>query len=118
MARKPKRLDQTTAEQMAIAVLRGDMVAARALADYIMEDLNSTSEPVKPLEYRLPLDVKDLRAVLYLDESYENPSEEDLSRVMDRETFAFERWISGEMKVLVLPPGVRMELFTLASQKM
>ena len=56
----------TTAESMALAVLKGGLVAARALADLLMQEYSEGAKEMLPFK-KLPFDVGRARVIVYLD---------------------------------------------------
>lgn len=60
----------TTAERMAIEVLRGDMAAARALADHLLNDLEGTVREVTPIKLKVTNPDARLQAIAYFNCSF------------------------------------------------
>jgi hypothetical protein len=98
----------TTAEMMAVEVLRGDLGAARALADYLVENIASGGQEVLPVR-SIQVDRKRVRVVLFvnpdafLDES--PPNREGLQSAVDR-------WLEG-VEPLALVGIDRIEIYEL-----
>lgn len=95
----------TTAEAMAIAVLKGDMVAARALADHLLEDYPPGGRELPPLT-KIRTDAADVRVVLWLRDGIRATGE--LIREA-HETIA--DWLD-DGQTLVLPPEIsRLDIY-------
>ncbi len=56
----------TTAESMAVAVLKGDLVAARALADLLMEEYQGGAKEIPVHKRKLTVNKKHIRAAVFL----------------------------------------------------
>lgn len=91
------------AEQMAMAVLRGDTGAARQLADYLCEEYSRGAVEIPPLR-KICTEVGRLRIAVYVTEERLNPK---LTREV---ATAVTQWVNGG-DVLILPAGYRLELY-------
>lgn len=105
----------TTAEQMAIAVLKGDLVAARVLADSLLEDCRG-ADAALPKVTKVTCDWSRLRVVVYVkDEVARNPDGYEFDRRATEE--AIFGWLRGRRpesaEVLVLAMIDRLELYEL-----
>ncbi len=91
-----------TAEQMAIAVLKGDWDAARQLADLLTEHVDGNTNVIPPVK-KLTCTIDKIRVVLFAD---------DPDADFDRETTeaAVAAWLRGE-RVLALRGIDRVELY-------
>lgn len=97
------------AEAMALAVLRGDMAAARALADHLMEEYNAGSREIPPVK-KLVVNRKNLRAVF---RTYESLGADVLIDV-DQLRSAYEAWVDdGGCLILI---GCHIELYELENK--
>lgn len=103
----------TTEEELAIAVLRGDRLAAKALADMVLENHVAGTEvpPIQDLPFSLhgPIERQNLRIVLYAN------SEVEWNRQGVNE--AISEWLYGSPSQPLLLTGVnRMEIYRLKEE--
>jgi hypothetical protein len=91
----------SAAEHMAVAVLRGDLTAARALADCLVNDYGEGGREIPPLR-RVTANRDRVRVILYLKDGVEVD--------MPASTRAVAAWLSGDGPLFAA--GVdRVELF-------
>lgn len=102
----------TTAEELALAVLRGDMSAVAPLCDKIMEDSSGlTYAPLPPVT---TIDRGRLRAVLTAPEGM-TMTPENIEQALQ----VVVRWLNPDPNSpdsrypLILPHGARLELYSL-----
>jgi hypothetical protein len=101
-------MDSKLAEQMAIAVLKGDISAAQALADLLSEQVNTTKCQIPPV-HRLTTSVDKLRVVIYVKDDVAVHSED-----RDHIVVTTGQWLSGKSNAPLLLQGIdRIELFEL-----
>lgn len=96
----------TTAEAMALAVLRGDLAAARALADYLLENVNGGAIEIPPIKV-LRHDHKNLRVVL---RTYECLGGDCTVDALETER-AVTDWLEGKQHLVL--KGMHIELYEL-----
>ncbi len=97
----------TTAEAMAVAVLKGDMVAARALADHLCETAWRGAVELPPVR-SIVADTERLRVIVYPKDGVQMLAETELVRFREQT----KRWIDGEYNRIVVPFGIdRIELY-------
>jgi hypothetical protein len=99
----------TTAEQMALEVLKGDSVAAKALADLLLENVAHGEIPVLTVKTLSISDPSRLRVVLYFKEGEEHSYE----RIIQLERYVREWLGSGHLGVLSLQGVDRIEIYEL-----
>lgn len=92
----------TTLEEMAIAVLRGDIATARALADSLREEHSEGMMELPPVT-KLKCDVGKLRIVLF--------AGPDAIFNTERTEQAVKDWISGKNAALLLTGVTKIELY-------
>src|SRR5688572_4784577 len=97
----------STAERMAIAVLKGDLDAARLLATLLIDEYQEGAVPLPPVQ-RLKVSIDRVRCILYVQNE---PDIEPDSQ--DRLNAVFREWMSGERLVLGLVGVERVELYEL-----
>ena len=102
---------RSTAEAMAIAVLRGDFVAAAALADFLVTNLPLGARELKPVKLvagrdrlRVVANVTDWRMV----EGTEYATNNTINNIRD----SIDDWLRNG-QTLLLPPWLRIELYEL-----
>ena len=95
-------------KELAISILKDDLVAARALADLIKEELDSI--PILPIK-KIECSVENIRVVLYFREDI-NP--EDLDNEQTKQVIG--RWLRGEEGHLGLFGVERVELYEVLNQ--
>lgn len=94
----------TTEEEMAVAVLKGDLASAKALADWLVNDSPLAYVTIPPLQ-KLEVAANEFRAVLYVDSILEmNESQ------IDAHLREAKNWLLNG-KVLILQKGIRVELY-------
>lgn len=98
----------TTAELMALAVLRGDLDAARGLADHLMNDLEGTKVHL-PAVKKFPMDLSKLRFVFYADTGCSGNVQINRQSLLQ----GVEEWLRGDTQVLGLIGVERMEVYEL-----
>lgn len=94
----------TTAEQLAVAVLRGDESAARGLVDCLLESWQGAARTVKPV--RLTTDTVGLRMIVYVKEDHVIGNASELHR-------RCLKWLEGRGRVLMLRGADRVEVYQL-----
>lgn len=94
----------TAAESMALAVLKGDMIAARALADHLTGEL--AEGPAVPPVAAFRVGSGKLKAVV-------RPAEHGGISPVGMRVVAegVADWLSGRIDTMVLPPGWTVELY-------
>lgn len=97
----------TTAEHMAMAVLQGDMTAARALADMLLEDIDKGV--LIPHTKKITSDINKVRVVVFFPCQIDGI---DVEIDQDGLRDAIENWITGGGP-LVLVGADRLELYEL-----
>lgn len=75
----------TTAEAMAVAVLKGDLAAARALADHLLEEYGRGAEDLVPVR-KVVADADKIRVALFF------PAEAELD--YDQTYHAVDNWVT------------------------
>lgn len=95
-----------TMEQMAIAVLRGDEAAARALADEVVGMCAEGGLHLPPVQ-RLSVDAGRVRVVLLPHPQGMSFDEADIGHLND----GIRSWLAGDVQAVALPPGCRIELY-------
>lgn len=100
----------TTLEEMAIAVLKGDIAAARALADSLREE-HSTGMMELPPVHKIKYDVDKVRVVAFV------PMDVDIVINHTEIQRAVRDWISGKDTVLTLLGVSRIELYEIPRGK-
>ncbi len=101
----------TTAENMALAVLRGDMIAARQLADYLLESYSGGAVEV-PAVKKVTCERDRLRVVVYLKEGNSPESDEEYHAAQQ----FVNHWLANENNPLILNGVDRIELFELPKE--
>jgi hypothetical protein len=101
----------STAERMAVAVLKGDYDAARMLATLLIDEYQEGAMFL-PHVQRLKVSVDRVRCILY---ARNEPDIEIDSQ--DRLNAVFREWLSGERPVLGLVGVKRVELYDLPEPK-
>lgn len=96
----------TTAEAMAIAVLKGDMVAARALADHLCETEVNREKQLLPVK-TFKVESNDIRVIAFVEPSLVN----DVRLNEAGLRHSFKRWLSGEDRTLALTGFSHVELY-------
>lgn len=99
---------QSLAESMALAVLKGDLAAARALADLLLEDWKGGARELPPIR-RLSADSGRLRVIVYFPLMV-GDAEVDLD--VDGVREAVRAWLDGG-ETLLLQGADRVELYEL-----
>ncbi len=94
----------TTAENMALAVLRGDLAAARALCDVLMESETYATKPIPPVRH-VKVDRGRLRVLVTI------PLDAGSSVHFNRDEIheAVNRWLNGDENLILV--GCHLELF-------
>jgi hypothetical protein len=101
-------LDSKLAEQMAIAVLKGDISAAQALADLLSEQVNTTKCQIPPV-HRLTTSKDKLRVVFYFKDGV-GPDDINFTNV-ER---VVNQWLDGQSGRPLYLTGVdKVEFFEL-----
>lgn len=100
----------TTAEAMAVAVLKGDMVAARALADLLQEQYNTGAKEIPPIKH-LKVDRSRLRAVFFADPDLGQGVGFDMTALQ----IAYDNWLAGR-EPLGLVGVSRVEFYEMPEQ--
>ncbi len=95
----------TTAEQMAIAVLKGDMTAARALADLLCDEVNIGSRVHKP--NKVVGNHRHYQCIAYLKDTAENIEDKNVAYGV---RISLEEWVE-QGGVLMLREVDRVEIY-------
>lgn len=99
----------TTAEQMALEVLRGDLVAAKALADLLLENVAHGEVPILRIKTLTVSDPSRLRVVIYFGKEYELTRE-----MIERTEVIVKNWLRANGSTVLLIQGVdRIEIYEL-----
>lgn len=98
----------TTAELMALAVLKGDLDAAAQLADLLLENRNETSRQLPPVT-RLTADAGGLRVIAYV-----AAGAVVMAAGIEE---AVRRWLAGQELALILSGIDRVELYEIPEAK-
>ena len=96
----------TIAEQMAIAVLKGNMVEALVLADHLLEEYNNAKGFYLPKLKEIPYNLDNIRVVLFMRSDIEH----------DQIDFggterALRSWLRGGDNPFILVGVERMEIY-------
>jgi hypothetical protein len=95
----------STVEHLAVAVLRGDRLAARALADAVLEDARHGAERLPPLA-KMEVVSGAVRVVLYAEDPADEWDVDGTERVV-------REWLSGRRVSLGVANVDRVELYRL-----
>lgn len=95
----------TLEEEMALAVLRGDMVAARALADRLTEVINTDGQQLLPTK-EIKIGSDNLRLIVYVADNHELTQD-----VFNSLLEGTGKWLRGEIDSLVLVGVDRIEVY-------
>jgi hypothetical protein len=98
----------TTAELLALAVLRGDRDAALPLADAVLEAHGGTSRGLPPVK-RITAERSKLRVLAYVNDTAYPPNQDDMASWRE----AINAWLAGERDPLFLTGVDRVELYEL-----
>ncbi len=99
----------STEESLAVAVLRGDLTAACALADLLLE--RHGQQRIVPVT-RFSVGVERIRAVLTVPEDTTDPSFDELIRWQEM----VRSWLRGTGQ-MILPSGAHLDLYELPEVK-
>lgn len=102
----------STAEQLALAVLKGDNGAMEMLLDSLLQDRKSTAGILTPI-HKITVDRKRLRVVAYVSESLGA----DVLLDRDHITSSVAAWLDGITSVLILQGFSRIELYELQGER-
>jgi hypothetical protein len=100
----------TTAEVMALAVLKGDLTAARALAESLMEDYEANGHELPPVT-KITAPIEKVRVAVYLssDETDQRLIPDELQAVRENVL----NWLRGDANILIMTGIDRIELYEL-----
>ncbi len=105
----------STAEAMAVAVLRGDMEQTRLLADHVLLDCyggGRQSKRIVPHVRKITTDVSRLRAIVYLKDGPHRQYDE-IRRVNEVWRQVWARWLADTTQPLVVSGVDRVEIYEL-----
>jgi hypothetical protein len=97
----------STAERLALAVLKGDQSAALALADHIQEEWNKGGKRLFPV-VKVDCPFEQLRVVLFLRDGVVF----DRNRMQEYDE-QFQYWIRGQVQWTALSGAERLEIYQL-----
>ena len=102
----------TTAEAMAVAVLKGDLVAARALADHLCETEPDRERQLLPIK-TFKVDATNVRGIAFTMPELGNDV------LIDVEGFrqTFDQWLRGEIRFMPTVGISRIELYEFPERK-
>lgn len=99
----------TPFETMAVAVLRGDMTAARALVDHLQEEVFIPGTQIITPTRKLSVNTDKLRMIIFLRQGIDEVD-------IDRESIqhAIQNWLDGSVHEALILQGVdRVEMYEL-----
>lgn len=102
----------SVAEQMAVAVLKGDMDAARMLADKLVDDIQNGVNELLPVK-QIKTSVKNIRVAVYFPVTVDG---HQVGVDLDNTREAVREWLE-EGGPLVLLGADRIELYELPEKK-
>lgn len=95
----------SSAESMAIAVLRGDLAAARALADMLVNECKDGLVPVPSIR-RLTTDVRRLRFLVQTPSDRPSPDHEHIQRCL-------HDWLATDSSLITMPDDWELHVYEL-----
>lgn len=104
----------TTAEMMALAVLQGDLVAAKVLADHLLEYEHVGFSLMVPCKQVVDCTPEQIRVVLFASNNVTFGSEEYMARTYRQ----VANWVRGEQPTLMLNGIDRVELWVMPKQEL
>lgn len=105
-SQRGEEVNLTLIESMAMATLKGDIVAARALADMLVNDYGGGNTPILPAT-RMTCRSGNVRAVVYLSKGV------TIHGVIEGMQGRVEEWLRGDGPALTVHGVDRIELFEL-----